>query len=85
MDAATPSAFPDQPGSALPAHLEEKLRTCEAIAARMRVLQQQVDAELAQLDQAEPDGPTTSFYASPAILSAVDRILRWIREKVASR
>jgi hypothetical protein len=82
MDAPTPTAHPQPPGS-LPAHLEEKLRTCEVIAARMSVLQQQVDAEIQQLDRAQHDGPITSFYASPAILSAVNKLLRWIREKVA--
>ena len=50
----------------------------------MQVLQQQVDAELARLERYEA-GPTTSFYASPAILSAVHKILSWIREKVAVR
>jgi len=50
----------------------------------MRFLQQQVDAELARLERFD-DGPTTSFYTSPAILAAVHRVLRWIREKVAVR
>ena len=69
----------------LPPHLEEKLRTCEAIAARMSVLQRQVDSELERLHEAPADGPTTCYYASPAILAAVSRVLCWIREKVARR
>lgn len=85
MDAATPSVHSTTSCPPLPAHLDEKLRTCEAIAARMRVLQQQVDAELEQLERADHDGPGTSYYASPAILAAVNRILVWIREKVATR
>ncbi len=76
MDAATPPT--------LPQHLEDKLKTCEAIAARMRVLQEQVDAELARLERFD-DGPTTSFYSSPAILAAVHKVLGWIRHKVAVR
>ena len=84
MDAATPPAQVPTSRSPLPPHLEDKLRTCEAIAARMRFLQQQVDAELARLERFD-DGPTTSFYTSPAILAAVHRVLRWIREKVAVR
>jgi len=85
MDAATPSAPPQSPRSPLPPHLEEKLRTCEAIAARMHLLQQQVDAELKQWERADADRPATSYYASPAILAAVNKVLFWIREKVAAR
>ena len=61
--------------SALPPHLEEKLRTCEAIAERMRVLQQQVDSELQQFRRAPTGGPTTPYRQSPAILAAVQRVL----------
>ena len=80
---ASPS--PEHAGPPIPSHLEEKLRTCEAIAVRIRLLQQQVDTEIAQLDRADPEAPTTSYYASPAILAAVNRILIWIRDKVATR
>jgi hypothetical protein len=66
----------------LPSELEEKLRTCEAIAARMSMLQRQVDLELQQLHTAPVEVPQTSYYESPAILAAVAKLLRWIREKV---
>ncbi len=84
MDAATPPTQEQTSRPPLPPHLEDKLKTCEAIAARMRVLQEQVDAELARLERFD-DGPTISLYTSPAILAAVHKVLRWIREKVAPR
>jgi hypothetical protein len=49
----------------------------------MDVLQQQVDLELEHLQSSPSDGPTTSYYTSPAIIAAVTKVLHWIREKVA--
>jgi hypothetical protein len=83
MDAPPVSADAPSSRSSLPPDLEEKLRTCEAIAARMDVLQQQVDLELEHLQSSPSDGPTTSYYTSPAIIAAVTKVLHWIREKVA--
>ena len=51
----------------------------------MHALQRQVDAEFANLKHLNEEGPTTSFYASPALVSTVHKLLRWIREKVATR
>ena len=83
MDVPSASTDTPAPRSSLPPELEEKLRTCEAIAARMSVLQQQVDLELEHLQSSPSDGPSTSYYTSPAIIAAVAKVLNWIREKVA--
>ena len=66
----------------LPTELEEKLRICEAIAARMRMLQCQVDFELERLRTAPVEVPPTFCCESPAILVVVTKLLRWIRTKI---
>ncbi len=81
-------ATPDHPSQApvtgpIPSRLEQQLQLCEGIVERMRVLQEQVDWELRQL-QAQPaaDRP---YEAAPAIRVAMSGILRWLGEALGTR
>ena len=70
------------PVDPLPSELEGKLRTCEAIAARMSMLQRQVDLEREQLRKIRHEVPERTCHGVPAIRPAVTKLLRWLREKV---
>ena len=82
MDRSSHPADVPRPQAPLPPHLLETLRACEAIAARLSLLQQQVDAELRRLREVQNQAPAMPDPASPAILALAGRILRWLGEKL---
>lgn len=69
--------------ASLPAELDEKLRVCEAVVERMRVLQEQVDWEIRDMKRVEQASVPHALAAVPALQTAVGTALNWMKQALA--